>query len=193
MFILYYLHQNNHNQRSIFSIILTSNRASSKNAGNLKKWKKDKRSYIRGQSLSNQIIIHSTKFILNDANKNLLPKWLISSIYYQLQEIGETKEIDSVLEEVFNIKGEIGSPSLSTPIGQIIGSQAILNTVISDRRWEILCDEIKKLIWGYFGKLPRKIDKKILEIFSNFSVLTWHTNRNYFLIIWFNSPIFFKN
>jgi oxaloacetate decarboxylase alpha subunit len=107
--------------------------------------------------------LYSTKFILNDANKNLLPKWLISSIYHQLQEIGETKATDSVLEEVFNIKSEIGSPSLSTPIGQIIGSQAILNTVISDHRWEILCDEIKKLICGYFGKLPRKVDKKILE------------------------------
>jgi biotin carboxyl carrier protein len=107
--------------------------------------------------------LYSTKFILSDSNKNLLPKWLISSIYHQLQEIGETKEVDAVLEEVFNIKSEIGSPSLSTPIGQIIGSQAILNTVISDQRWEIFCDEIKKLIWGHFGKLPRKVDKKILE------------------------------
>lgn len=107
--------------------------------------------------------LYSTKFILSDSNKNLLPKWLISSIYHQLQEIGETKEVDAVLEEVFNIKSEIGSPSLSTPVGQIIGSQAILNTVISDHRWEIFCDEIKKLIWGHFGKLPRKVDKKILE------------------------------
>jgi oxaloacetate decarboxylase alpha subunit len=106
--------------------------------------------------------LYSTKFILSDSNKNLLPKWLISSIYHQLQEIGETKEVDAVLEEVFNIKSEIGNPSLSTPVGQIIGSQAILNTVISDNRWEIFCDEIKKLIWGHFGKLPRKIDKKIL-------------------------------
>lgn len=107
--------------------------------------------------------LFSTKFILNNTNKNLLPKWLISSIGNQLQEIGEIKAIDSVLEEVSRIKSEIGNPSLSTPIGQIIASQAILNTVISDFRWEILCDEIKKLIWGYFGKLPRKVDKKILE------------------------------
>jgi len=107
--------------------------------------------------------IFSINFILNRTNKNLLPKWLISSIYRQLNEIGETEAIDSVLEEIFNIKSEIGNPSLSTPIGQIIGSQAILNTVISDHRWEIFCDEIKKLIWGYFGKLPRKVSKKILE------------------------------
>lgn len=105
----------------------------------------------------------STRFILNNTNKNLLPKWLISSIGNQLAEIGETESMDSVLEEIFTIKKEIGSPSLATPVGQIIGSQAILNTVISDSRWEIMCDEIKKLINGYFGKIPRKMDKKILE------------------------------
>jgi len=104
-----------------------------------------------------------TNFILSSTNKNLLPKWLISSIYHQLAEIGETEAIDSVLEEVFKIKNELGNPTLATPIGQIIGSQAILNAVISDSRWEILCDEVKKLIWGYFGKLPGKIDKSILK------------------------------
>src|SRR4030042_2901007 len=105
----------------------------------------------------------STRFILNNTNKNLLPKWLISNIGNQLAEIGETESMDSILEEIFTIKNEIGSPSLATPVGQLIGSQAILNTVISDSRWEIMSDEIKKLINGYFGKIPRKIDKKILE------------------------------
>ncbi len=104
-----------------------------------------------------------TNFILNSVNKNLLPKWLISSIGIQLAEIGETDAMGSVLEEVFKIKKEIGNPTLATPTGQIIGSQAILNAVISDSRWDILCDEIKKLMWGYFGKLPGKIDKKIIE------------------------------
>ncbi len=107
--------------------------------------------------------LSSTNFIQSSINKNFLPGWLISSINKQLSEIGETESIDSVLEEVFKIKNEIGNPTLATPIGQIIGSQAILNSVISDSRWEILCDEIKKLIWGYYGKIPGKIDKKILD------------------------------
>ncbi|MCK5567263.1 MAG: hypothetical protein KAI62_05080, partial [Actinomycetia bacterium] len=107
--------------------------------------------------------LFSTKFILDHTNKNLLPKWLITNIDQQLIGIGEEKSLDSVLEEVFRIKNEIGNPSLSTPVGQIIGSQAVLNSVISDYRWEILCDEIKKLIWGHFGRLPRKISKEVLE------------------------------
>jgi oxaloacetate decarboxylase (Na+ extruding) subunit alpha len=119
--------------------------------------------------------LFSTKFILNHANKNLMPKWLITNIEQQLVEIGEEESLDAVLEEVFRIKSEIGNPSLSTPVGQIIGSQAVLNSVISDHRWEILCDEIKKLIWGEFGKLPRKISKEVLE---RLEVLTTKENGN---------------
>jgi len=101
------------------------------------------------------------RFIFSNKNRNLLPKWLLTSINYQLGEIGESSKIDLVLEEVFKIKNEIGNPSLSTPVGQIIGSQAILNSIISDYRWEITNDEIKKLIMGYYGKLPRPVDAKI--------------------------------
>lgn len=107
--------------------------------------------------------LFSTRFILDHTNKNLLPKWLITEINNQLLEISEIESLDHVLEEVSRIKNEIGNPSLSTPIGQIVGSQAVLNSVISDNRWEILSDEIKKLIWGYYGKLPREINKDILN------------------------------
>jgi len=100
-------------------------------------------------------------FIFSNKNRNLLPKWLLTSINSQLSEIGESNRIDIVLEEVFRIKNEIGNPSLSTPVGQIIGSQAILNTIISDYRWEITNDEIKKLVNGYYGRLPRNIDEKV--------------------------------
>ncbi|MBN1298054.1 MAG: hypothetical protein JW997_00035, partial [Actinobacteria bacterium] len=98
-------------------------------------------------------------FIFSNKNRNLLPKWLLTSINNQLNEIGESSKIDLVLDEVFRIKNEIGNPSLSTPVGQIIGSQAILNSIISDYRWEITNDEIKKLISGHYGRLPRKIDE----------------------------------
>ncbi len=104
-----------------------------------------------------------SRFIYSNKNQNLLPKWLLSNINKQLEEIGESSKIDIVLDEVLKIKNEIGNPSLATPIGQIIGSQAILNTIISDKRWEITNDEIKKLISGYYGKLPREINSQILQ------------------------------
>jgi oxaloacetate decarboxylase alpha subunit len=104
-----------------------------------------------------------SRFLFSNKNTNLAPKWLLSSINRQLSDIGESNKIDLVLDELFKIKNEIGNPSLATPVGQILGSQAILNTIISDHRWEITNDEIKKLINGYYGKLPRDVDKSLKE------------------------------
>ncbi len=104
-----------------------------------------------------------SRFLFSNKNINLAPKWLLSSINYQLNEIGESNKVDLVLEELFKIKNEIGNPSLATPIGQIIGSQAILNSIISDYRWEITNDEIKKLISGHYGKLPRDVDLAVIQ------------------------------
>lgn len=104
-----------------------------------------------------------SRFLFSSKNTNLAPKWLLSSINKQLNEIGESSRIELVIEELFKIKNEIGNPSLATPVGQIIGSQAILNTIISDYRWEITNDEIKKLISGYYGKLPGPADSAVIS------------------------------
>jgi oxaloacetate decarboxylase alpha subunit len=111
--------------------------------------------------LQNDILY--SRFLFSNKNTNLAPKWLLSSINRQLNDIGESSKIDLVLDELFKIKNEIGNPSLATPVGQILGSQAILNTIISDHRWEITNDEIRKLITGYYGKLPRDVDKGLKE------------------------------
>lgn len=105
-----------------------------------------------------------SSIIFNHANKNLLPEWLILMLENQLSELGETDKFDIVFEEILKIKKEVGNPSLSTPVGQIIGGQAILNTLISNKRWEIISDEMTMLLSGGFGKLPEEIDSKILSL-----------------------------
>jgi len=117
-----------------------------------------------------QDLINSS-YLYSNKNQNLLPKWLLTSISHQLNEIGEIDKLDNVLEEVFKIKNEIGNPPLVTPISQIIGSQAILNIIIADYRWEITNDEIKKLIFGYYGKLPRAVDPDIKSRISEGEIL----------------------
>ena len=106
--------------------------------------------------------------IFSHLNKNLLPGWLILMLENQLSEIGAIDKFDMVFEEILQIKKEIGNPSLSTPIGQIIGGQAILNTLISDKRWEIISDEMQSLLKSGFGKLPDKIDGNILNVLKNY-------------------------
>src|SRR5450830_1839728 len=108
-----------------------------------------------------------SSIIFNHANKNLLPEWLILMLENQLSELGETDKFDKVFEEILRIKKEVGNPSLSTPVGQIIGGQAILNTLISNKRWEIISDEMQLLLSGGFGKLPEEIDSSILNLIGN--------------------------
>ncbi|MHB1376264.1 MAG: biotin/lipoyl-containing protein [Candidatus Humimicrobiaceae bacterium] len=108
-----------------------------------------------------------SSIIFNHANKNLLPGWLILMLENQLSELGETDKFNIVFEEILKIKKEVGSPSLSTPIGQIIGGQAILNTLISNKRWEIISDEMQLLLNGGFGKLPEEIDSSFLNLIGN--------------------------
>ncbi|MGM0365383.1 MAG: acetyl-CoA carboxylase biotin carboxyl carrier protein [Actinomycetota bacterium] len=108
--------------------------------------------------------LFSNSFILKLENQSLLPKWLINATNRQLKEIGEIEKMDQVIDEIIKIKKELGNPSLATPIGQIIASQAILNTIISDQRWEITSDEIKKFATGYFGKPPGNIDQQIKSL-----------------------------
>ena len=112
-----------------------------------------------------------SSIIFNHANKNLLPGWLILMLENQLRELGETDKFDIVFEEILKIKKEVGNPSLSTPIGQIIGGQAILNTLISNSRWEIISDEMHLLLSGAFGKLPEEIDGNILNLIGNIEKL----------------------
>jgi len=102
-----------------------------------------------------------------NSNKSFLPEWLMVMLENQLFELGELDKIDEVFDEILKIKEEVGNPSLSTPIGQIIGGQAILNTLISNKRWEIVSDEMQLMLSGSFGKLPDEINPKILELINN--------------------------
>ncbi len=108
--------------------------------------------------------LFSSSFILKLKNQGLLPNWLINAINRQLKEIGEIEQMGKVIDEIIRIKQELGNPSLATPIGQIIASQAILNTIIADQRWELASDEIKKFAAGYFGNTPSTIDQEVKSL-----------------------------
>ncbi len=108
--------------------------------------------------------LSSDNFILRLHSESLLPKWLINAISRQLKEIGEIEQMGQVVDEIIKIKKELGNPTLATPIGQIIASQAILNSIISDNRWDITSDEIKKFAAGYFGKASASMDSKVKSL-----------------------------
>ncbi len=119
--------------------------------------------------------------IISPSNMSLVPKWLILNIEKHLNEIDAADKLDIVLEEVIKIKKEVGNPSLSTPIGQILGSQAILNAIVSNSRWEIISDEIVRLVKGYFGKLPSAVSEEVLSLIKDNDIDLEPEERDLFL------------
>jgi oxaloacetate decarboxylase (Na+ extruding) subunit alpha len=61
------------------------------------------------------------------------------------------------------IRREVGWPPLAPPIGQVIGSQAMLN-VLSASRYVTIVDELRALVGGRFGTPPGPIDAAVARV-----------------------------
>jgi oxaloacetate decarboxylase alpha subunit len=94
------------------------------------------------------------------AAQHELPAGLVAAIDTRLRAHGAADRLDDVLEELAVIRGEAGSPPVAAPIGQILGSQAIVH-VLSATRNQTVVDELRDLLEGRFGTPPGKIDETV--------------------------------
>jgi oxaloacetate decarboxylase alpha subunit len=94
------------------------------------------------------------------AAQHELPAGLVAAIDTRLRAHGAADRLDEVLEELAVIRGEAGSPPVAAPIGQILGSQAIVH-VLSATRYQTVVDELRDLLEGRFGTPPGKIDETV--------------------------------
>src|SRR5436190_1655086 len=94
------------------------------------------------------------------AAEHRLPSGLVAALDTQLRTLGNGDRLDEVLDELARIREEVGWPPLAAPIGQILGSQALLH-VLSAARYQTVVDELKGLIEGRFGSPPGPIDPAV--------------------------------
>jgi len=94
------------------------------------------------------------------AAQHELPAGLVAAIDTRLRAHGAADRLDDVLEELAVIRGEAGSPPVAAPIGQILGSQAIVH-VLSATRYQSVVDELRDLLQGRFGTPPGQIDATV--------------------------------
>jgi oxaloacetate decarboxylase alpha subunit len=73
--------------------------------------------------------------------------------------------LDETIAELVRIRAEVGWPPLASPIGQVLGSQALLN-VLSASRYTVVVDELRSLVEGRLGTTPAPIEKSIERIVS---------------------------
>jgi oxaloacetate decarboxylase (Na+ extruding) subunit alpha len=91
------------------------------------------------------------------AAEHSLPAGLVAELELSLRAHGSADRLDEVLAELNTIRAETGWPPLASPIGQVLGSQALLH-VLSAQRWRIVVDELRDLVDGRYGSPPGDID-----------------------------------
>src|ERR671931_133081 len=89
-----------------------------------------------------------------------VPPGLVAALDTHLRSVAAGDRLDEVLEELTTIREEVGWPPIASPIGQILGSQALLH-VLSASRYQTVVDELRALIEGRYGSPPGEIDPTV--------------------------------
>jgi pyruvate carboxylase len=91
-----------------------------------------------------------------------VPGGMMTNFTRQLREVKMEDRLDEILEEIVQVRKELGYPVMGTPFSQIVGVQAMEN-VISGKRYGQITDEVIKYSLGYYGELIAPIDQDILD------------------------------
>ena len=89
-----------------------------------------------------------------------LPAGLVAALDTHLRAHAAGDRLLDTLTEVVRIREDAGWPPLAAPIGQILGSQALLN-VLSARRYGTVLDEFRLLVTGGYGTPPAPIEPSV--------------------------------
>jgi oxaloacetate decarboxylase (Na+ extruding) subunit alpha len=89
-----------------------------------------------------------------------LPASLVAALDSNLRAQSAGDRLDETITELVRIRAEVGWPPLASPIGQFLGSQALLN-VLAASRYSVVVDEVRALVEGHLGTPPAPIDSAV--------------------------------
>jgi oxaloacetate decarboxylase (Na+ extruding) subunit alpha len=89
-----------------------------------------------------------------------LPASLVAALDSNLRAQSAGDRLDEAIAELMQIRAEVGWPPLASPVGQILGSQAILN-VLAANRYSVVVDELRALVEGRLGTPPAPIEAAV--------------------------------
>jgi oxaloacetate decarboxylase alpha subunit len=94
-----------------------------------------------------------------------VPGGMLSNLVSQLKQANAMDKFETVLKEVPAVREDLGYPPLVTPSSQIVGTQAVLNTVTGER-YKMVPNEVKDVVKGKYGSttipITDEFAKKIL-------------------------------
>jgi len=106
----------------------------------------------------------STKVLRVDPNTLIyqVPGGMLSNLISQLKQANAENRLYEVLAEVPRVREDFGYPPLVTPTSQIVGTQAVFNTLMG--RYKTFTKESKGLLRGEYGELPGKVNEEVRKM-----------------------------
>jgi len=90
-----------------------------------------------------------------------MPGGMITNFQAQLDQLGLSDRLPDVLAEIPQVRADLGWPNMQTPYSQFIATQALLNVLHG--RYEVVPDEIRNLVLGYWGRTPGPVNPDVLD------------------------------
>ncbi len=94
--------------------------------------------------------------------RHQMPGGMFANWKFQLQQAGLENRLDEILQEIVQIRADLGWPIMVTPFSQIIAVQAMLN-VVGGERYKTVPDEVKMYALGHFGRLLAPVEPNVLD------------------------------
>ena len=113
-----------------------------------------------------------------DLYRHQVPGGMISNLRADLARTGLAEREPEILEEVEQVRVDLGYPILVSPFAQFVVVQAVLN-VTQGERYRTIPDEVRRYILGHYGRLagpalPKVVDRVLDEAPAGTEV---HTGR----------------
>ncbi len=108
--------------------------------------------------------IFDTKLLTPDVKTLIyqVPGGMLSNLLFQLKQQNNEHRFKEVLEEVPNIRKDLGYPPLVTPMSQMVGTQAVFNVILGER-YKMAPAEIKDYVSGNYGMSPAEISQEVKD------------------------------
>jgi len=99
--------------------------------------------------------------------RHQVPGGMISNLRHQLKMLGKEDKMPNVLDEIVQVRAELGYPIMVTPFAQFVGSQAAIN-VMTGERYKEVTDQVIQYALGLWGKegaeyMDPEVKAKILD------------------------------
>ncbi len=91
-----------------------------------------------------------------------VPGGMISNLRTQLRGAGIEQRLDEILDEVGQVRGDLGYPIMVSPFAQFLITQATLN-VVQGERYRMIPDELRKYALGHYGRAAGPLAPEFLE------------------------------